>query len=233
MEQKAGPAKARRRALVRSEILTAALRLIDRDGLEGLNMRALGQELGVRGMSLYHHVSGKDVILDGVVELIFKELELPSKPEKWDRALKAGFVAFRRVLLAHPAAVPLFLARTVSSPEALALVERSLRTLREAGFDDVAAIDGHRVLMTFTTGYAMSEVSLLGEPVDPNAWGTAAYGLRDLPGESVPHLAAVASKALARRPDDQFESCLDTIIAGLAARLDGHGGHRRRQSARP
>lgn len=205
--------------LTRHEIFTAAARIVDRDGLERLNMRALGRELGVQAMSLYHHVAGKDEILDGVVEVLFTELELPAETEVWEEALKAGFVAFRRLLRAHPSAVPLFLTRTVSSPEALALVERSLRTMREAGFDDVAAIDGHRVLMTFTNGYAMSEVSLLDDPVDPNAWGTAAYGRRTPSSEQAPHLAAVASTALARRADDQFEACLGTIVAGLARHL--------------
>lgn len=208
-----------RRGLTRPEILSAAVRIVDRDGLERLNMRALGRELGVHPMSLYHHISGKDEILDGVVEVIFSELELPAEPTEWDDALKAGFIAFRRLLLAHPAAVPIFLTRTVASPQAVALVERSLRTMREAGFDDVAAIDGHRVLMTFTNGYAMSEVSLLGDAADPNAWGTAAYGLRRPPSDVAPHLAAVASTALARRADDQFMACLDTIVAGLARSL--------------
>jgi TetR/AcrR family tetracycline transcriptional repressor len=223
MTQTAGDASAQpvRRRLTRPEILAAAVRIVDRDGLEGLNMRVLGQELGVQAMSIYHHISGKDGILDGVVEMIYTDLDLPAESvaASWRATLKDGFTAFRRLLLAHPAAVPLFATRSVASAEAMALIERSLRTLRDAGFDDVGAIDGHRVLMSFTIGYAMSEVSLLGEDdVDPNSWGTAAYARQHLPRDEVPHLAEVAAKALARHADEQFEACLETIVAGLARR---------------
>lgn len=223
MSEPAGASRARpvRRRLSRSEIVVAALGIVDRDGLEGLNMRALGQELGVQAMSLYHHVGSKDELLDAVVELVYTQLDLPAASADWAATLRTGFLSFRRLLLSHPGAVPLFAARSVSSPEALELVERSLRTLREAGFGDVEAVDGHRVLMSFTIGYVMSEVSLLGDTAtDPNSWGTAAYALRDLPRDDVPNLAALAAKALERRADDQFEACLETILDGLRGRLE-------------
>ncbi len=189
---------------------------MDRDGLDALTMRRLGREVGVEAMSLYGHVSKKDDILDDIVDLIFVEAQLPAPGLAWDETLAQLFRNLRKLLLNHPNTVALFATHPAHSAEALRPIELSLRTLRQGGFDAGGAIDGHRVLMSFTIGYVMGEVSRLNNPdVEPNSWGTASYALLDLPGEEVPHLAELAPLALERDDDEQFARLVDIIIDGL------------------
>jgi AcrR family transcriptional regulator len=206
-------------------MVAAAVDVVDRDGLSGLTMRALGRELGVEAMSLYHYVASKTELLDAVVEAINGEVRPPpERPGSWQEALKIQLTEFRRVLHRHPNAVPLFATRSVMSPQALAMIESALATLRGAGFGPVAAIDGYRVLMSFTLGFVVGEVSLLDDPSrDPSSWGTAAYALVDLPVETVPTLAELAPLALARDGDEQFADILDVILGGLERTLLGTG----------
>lgn len=216
------------RYLSRETILHAALRLVDEEGLDALTMRRLGNALGVEAMSLYYHMSNKDEILGGVLELLFRRLELPTAEEgqAWSVVAKDIVQAFRRLLLAHPNVVPLFATRSITSPEAIRTVELSLRTLRRAGFDDGMVVDGHRLLMSFALGYVMSEVSLFSQTsIDPNSWGTAAYALHALPVDEVPNLAKLAPLALGAKTDEQFSTCLDLILLGLETRLsNGNSG---------
>lgn len=207
-----------RRPLTRERIVLAALDLVDDEGLESLSMRRLGRALGVESMSLYSHVANKSEILDGIVDLLFRQVKVPVvRRDRWIPFSKALFQAVRRVLLAHPRAISLLATRTASSPEALLPIDASLDALCRGGFDARSAVDGHRVLMSFTIGYAMSEVSLRSEPgVDPNAWGTAAYASRIPSPQHLQTLSALAPVALDRLCEEQFPACLDIILAGLA-----------------
>lgn len=203
--------------LSQARVVDAAVRLLDREGLRSLTMRALGRELGVEAMSLYHHVTGKAQLLDAVVEAIYAEVRLPDPSAvSWDDALRAQFREFRRVLHRHPHAVNLFATRSVTSPHAMHMIEFALAVLQSAGFGPVAAIDGYRVLMSFTLGFLIGELSLVDDPArDPSSWGTAAYALVDLPPD-VPTLAALAPTALARDGDEQFDNILDIILDGMS-----------------
>lgn len=211
------PREAKRQPLSRDLIIATALDLIDKEGLDALSTRRLGRALGVESMSLYSHVANKAEILDGVVDLLFCEVKVPNRGRGgWKRFCKDLFLALRRVLLAHPQAISLLATRTATSPQALIPIDASLEALCLAGFAPRAAVDGHRVLMSFTIGYAMSEVSLRAEPgVDPNAWGTAAYASRVPSPENLRTLSTLAPVALDRRCDEQFPACIDAILAGL------------------
>lgn len=213
-----------RPTLSRERIAEAALNLVDRSGLAALTMRRLGSELGVEGMSLYFYFSSKDEILDEVVDLLLRSIELPpDEGHGWEDVARELFTNVRSHLLTHPNTVELFATRLAHSVEALAPIELSLRSLREAGFDKWGAIDGHRILMSFTLGYVVSEVSARTEPSShPEGWGTAAYALRELPADQLPHLVELAPIALAGRSDEQFDACLSTLLAGLRERLQGH-----------
>ena len=114
-----------RRPLTRARILTAALRLVDREGLEALSMRRLGQALGVEAMSLYNHVPNKAAVLDGLVELLLGELEIPG-PEAgdwWERIRRIAH-SYRRSAHAHPHAFPLAVTRPYNTPATLRQLER-------------------------------------------------------------------------------------------------------------
>ena len=211
---------ARRGPLSRQTIAAAAVRLVDMDGLTSLSMRRLGKLLQVEAMSLYTHFSTKEDLLNEVVDLLFREVELPTDSPDWERFSRELFSAFRRVLLSHPNAVPLLGTRAPHSQEALAPIEASLRSLRQAGFDRPTALDGHRLLMSFTVGYLLQEVARFEDSnVDPESWGTGFYALSDLSSETTPHLLDLTPVALQRHADDQFAMGLTIVFEGLKMRL--------------
>src|SRR3954465_526873 len=105
-------AQAARIPLSRERILGAALDLADEAGVEALTMRRLGEELGVEAMSLYKHVANKDDLLDGMVDLVFAEIELPRDDDEWRPAMRARAVSARAALNRHPWATALMQSRT-------------------------------------------------------------------------------------------------------------------------
>lgn len=213
-------AGAQRPRLTRERMARAALNLIDAEGLAALTMRRLGRELGVEAMSLYAYVASKEDILDDVVELLYVEIKLPGLLNRdWDDVANELFSSLRRLLLAHPKAVPLVVTRTVRSLSALAPIELSLGNFRRAGFDREGAVDAHRILESFTLGYVMSEVGPPGTPSpERNLWGATADSVANLPVAKVPFLAELAPIAIRRDAHQQFASCLDVVLTGIKAR---------------
>ncbi len=214
------PPRARPR-LSRPAIAEAALKLIDDGGMPALTMRRLGQALGVEAMSLYEYVANKDEILEDILGSLFNEVELPDQNDRpWEELACELFCAFRCMLLAHPHAVTLVASRAVQPLEALAPIEMSLGIFRRAGFGRQGAVDAHRVLQSFTIGYLLAETSVLNDPTAvPNSWGTAAYALRELPADTLPHLSELAQVAIDRVADEQFPALLMVIISGLRTEL--------------
>ncbi|MFD0330871.1 TetR/AcrR family transcriptional regulator C-terminal domain-containing protein [Streptacidiphilus monticola] len=138
-----GPRRGRgeRAGLSRGRVLDAALQLVDRTGLKGLTMRALGEELQVEAMTLYHYVPNKDALLDGLVEQVFAaaapaldHTDTTQGAPDWRAALRGYATALRTGLLRHPAVLPLAASRPAATPAALDDVEASLRMLTAAGF---------------------------------------------------------------------------------------------------
>jgi AcrR family transcriptional regulator len=123
-----------RTPLSKERVLLAAVDLADRDGIEALSMRKLGQELGVDAMALYRHVRNKDDMLDGIVEVITAEIERPAATDDWKAALRAQSMAARQVMLRHPWARRVFEDRPKGGPIFLAYIESVLATLRDGGF---------------------------------------------------------------------------------------------------
>ncbi len=208
--------------LTRLRIAKAALRVIDSEGLDALTMKRLGSELGVAAMSLYSHFSNKDELLDEVVDLLFRELELPDgEGREWTDVALGLFSSLRRHLLGHLDSVSLVASRRVWSVDALAPTEMSLQNLREAGFDEWEAIDGHRLLLSFTLGYVLSEASARRVPaIHPEDWGIASYAVHAVSADQAPTLAALAPIALAGHSDEQFDRCLRDILTALWCRRE-------------
>src|SRR5215211_3136962 len=100
-----------REPLTRERVLQAAVRMADDDGIESLSMRKLARELGVEAMSLYNHVANKGDLVDGMVDLVLTEVELPSEEADWQAAIRQCAISFHEVLLRHPWA-----ARLIMSP---------------------------------------------------------------------------------------------------------------------
>jgi AcrR family transcriptional regulator len=151
-------------------VLRAALALADKRGVESLTMRRLGQELGVEAMSLYSHVESKDEILDGIVDLVVSEIELPSRGCHWKVAMRRRAISAHEVLLRHPWAPTLMESRENFSPARLRYADSVIRALREAGFSIELAYHAFLTLDSYLYGFTLQEVSWpFGTEELPNA----------------------------------------------------------------
>ncbi len=126
-------------------------------------MRRLGAELGVEAMSMYKHVSNKDALLDGIVELLWSEVA-QSVPDKrdWEPLLRSFAHAVRAMLHRHPLAAPLVFNRAVLPPHLLETFAALLDSLRQAGLDDKTAGQAVRSLFAYAMGYGISELNCFG-----------------------------------------------------------------------
>lgn len=154
------------KGLSRERIVDAAIRIIDRDGIEGLSMRALGRECEVEAMSLYRYVANKDELLDAVQEGIVAQMQLGTAGPSWLDTLEAAAREFRRVLAQHPRAIALFI-RPAATRGAFAALEQLWRVLVQAGFDELDAMRAFQSLLAFVVGQALWQFTPTGErPAD-------------------------------------------------------------------
>ena len=212
-----------RAPLTRDRILRAAMDLADAGGLEALTMRRLARALGVEAMSLYYHAANKDAILDGVVDLVMQEIELPTAGGDWKAALRASAISAHRVLQSHPWACNLLMSAPRIMPARLRQIDALLGILREAGLPDETtdlayhAIDSH--ILGFTLWEAGYTSGFKDLPPD-----FAQTFLRDLPVEHYPNLAEHIAFHLRPRSGErpsEFEFGLDLILDGLDRARDG------------
>jgi AcrR family transcriptional regulator len=220
----------RRPPLNRDAILDAAIELADRDGLEAITMRRLGQRVGVEAMSLYKHVADKDAVLAGIADRIAGEFALPSRNVEWRASLRASYLEAYQVLLRHPWAAGLLESMRQPGPARLAYLDAIVGVLRDAGFSlpDVAHAFG--ALDSQLYGFTLQATSLPFDTAD--APETAAALAEALPADTYPNLIAMASMVAetgAGYPLD-FTFGLDLLLDGLARRLalkdsDGSARH--------
>jgi AcrR family transcriptional regulator len=217
----ATPRPARRRTPVTGErILRAALRIADTQGIEAVSMRKLGQALRVEAMSLYKHVAGKEDVLDGLVDLVMAEVELPADDADWRSALRQTAISVHGALLHHPWAAPVFESRLTPGPARLRYLDAVVGVLQRAGFSlpDVA-----RVLMALDShvyGFVLQETSLAFTMDDAPR---AAADIAARAGDEYPNLREIADRAAtdpAAFPVD-FEFGLDLLLDGFARMLPG------------
>lgn len=214
-----------REPLNRERILEAALRLVDRDGLDGLSMRKLAHELGVEAMSLYNHIPNKAAILNGILERVMSEFDLPEDEGlHWTHRIRAMARTFRQILKRHPGVIPLFgeHREPVLLPSVLRPVEVALDILRRAGLSGEATAHALHTLESYTMGYVLMEVGglLLAEHAQREGHPVAAEMARMLPPGELPRFAEMLPLLMACDPDTEFEHGLDLILAGLQARLE-------------
>lgn len=173
-----------RQPLSRRRILRAALRLIDRDGLEALSMRRLGAALGVEAMSLYRHVFNKEAVLDGVVELLSEEIDVPragaANPEPWPQTMRSIVHSYRKLAHRHPHAFPLIALRPLATPKAIARGQSTIALMLDAGLDEHRAVLVFRTLVSYANGYLLEEFAAgkphftTGDPEAEFEWGLRA-----------------------------------------------------------
>lgn len=143
--------------LDRDSVLRVGLELADESGLGAVTLRRLADRIGVTPMALYRHVAGKADLLDGMADLLYAELDVPEPEGDWWSELAALAHSVRRVLLAHPAAAPLF-SRPLARPHSVKLGEALLGALRRAGFPPAEAEELHGQLSEMVFALVRPEV---------------------------------------------------------------------------
>jgi len=209
--------RARRRvALTRERVLRAALALADEGGIESLTMRRLGQKLGVEAMSLYNHVANKVDIVDGIVDLVFAEIDLPLGDGDWKTAMRQRAISLRDVLLRHRWAIGLMESRRSGGPANLRHHDAVIGSLRAGGFDITMVAHAYSVLDGYIYGFALTKMTLPFETSEEVAQ-VAETMLRPFPVNEYPNLVAMIEHAMQPGYDygDEFEYGLDLIIDGL------------------
>jgi AcrR family transcriptional regulator len=212
---RADPA-ARRAPLSRDRVISAAIDLADREGIEALTMRRLAQELGVEAMTLYYHVASKEEILNGIVDMVLNEFELPVPGSAWKPALRRTAISAHDVLVRHKWAASLMLTPGTVSEARMRYMDAILGTLREGGFSAHMTDQGYHALESHISGFTLWQV---GMALDPETLPDLATGfLASLPDGAFPYLVEHIHQHLAERdPEDEgaFVFGLDLILDGL------------------
>lgn len=205
-----------RAPLDRRQIVEAALAIIDRDGVAALSVRRLADALHVTPMSMYWHVRDKDELLELVGHAVLAEIEMPVVGGDWREQLRDVHRAMFRGFLRHPNTADVLIGRARYGPAGIALFERILSILLEAGFSPEAAFDAYQSLYLFTLG---SMATATRSPEFREAQRQGVEYLASLPVERFPSIRAVARVIGRRSVDEQFEIGLDVQVAGIEARL--------------
>ena len=206
-----------RAGLTRASILRNAVELADRDGIDSLSMRRLGQALGVEAMSLYHHVANKDALLDDMVDLVFGEVELPADGVGWKAAMRQRAASARAALRRHPWAIGLMESRSTPGPANLRHHDAVIGCLRRAGFSVALTAHAYSLLDSYVYGFALQEASLPFATPEETAEVAQAI-LAEFPADAYPHLTELAVRHVLQPGYDygeEFEYGLDLILDGL------------------
>jgi AcrR family transcriptional regulator len=207
---------ATRKPLSSALVLQAAVALADEAGLEAFSMRGLAQELGVVPMALYKHVANKEELLDGMVDIVFSEIELPSENLDWASAMRRRAISTREALKRHSWAIGMMESRH-PGPANLRNHDAVMGCLRKAGFSFKLAIHAYSLQDAYIYGSALQDRDLGFET--PDSAGQAAQRRAETIGvlEDYPYLAEIANKLAGTGYDSDVEFAwgLDLILDGL------------------
>jgi AcrR family transcriptional regulator len=195
---------------------------LDQHGIAALSMRKLGQSLGVEAMSLYNHVASKDDLLDGIVETVVGEIDLPAEGGHWRAEMRRRAVSAREVLTRHPWATMVMETRPGTGQAAMRYYDAVIGCLRNAGFSIALAAHAFSVLDSYIYGFVLQETGMPFETEEELA-DVAGVILRQLPAEEYPHFYEMITEH-ALQPGysyaAEFEFGLDLILDGLERMLD-------------
>jgi AcrR family transcriptional regulator len=211
-----------RAPLNRERVLRAAVALADEEGIESLTMRELGLRLGVEAMSLYNHVANKDDILDGMVDLVVSEIDLPPGAVGWKDAMRRRAISAQAVFSIHPWASSLIDSRESSGPGRLHYFDWVLGTLRRAGFTLEIAFRAFSVLDSYVYGFGRQQLNMSAGP-DIKPEEIAETFLQAIPADEYPDLREMVVEYAMKSGYDEdadFEFGLDLILNGLQRLLD-------------
>jgi len=205
-----------REPLTRERVLAAAIGLADREGIDALSMRKLGQALGVEAMSLYNHVKNKDDILDGIVDMVVSKFELPRPGTDWKAAIRRTAMTAHEVLVQHPWAASLMLSPARMSSARLRYMEGILGSLRQGGFSAEMTHHAYHALDSHISGFTLWQVHFQFDPKEAD--DIAANFLGKLGPDTYPYLLEHAGEHMKEsEPEDEGEFAfgLDLILDGL------------------
>ena len=163
--------KKRNKPLSRTRVLKAALKLTDKHGLDALSMRRLALALDVKAMSLYNHVSNKEEVLDGILDLVVSEFELPQIGKPWKNEMKKRALSAHAVLMRHPWASHLMLSRVNTGTAILKWTDATVGCLVESGFSYPMADHAWNAIDNHIYGFTLQQINA---PVAPEDYGDAA-----------------------------------------------------------
>ena len=215
MAKKTKPRARHRAPLSKDRVLHAALALADEIGIASLSMRKLGQVLGVEAMSLYKHVANKDDILDGIVDIVASEIDVPAIGGDWKMAMSRRATSAHEVLLRHPWATMLIVSRANVGPAMLRYVDATIGCLRDAGFSYVMADHAWNAIDSHVYGFTLQKLNF---PFEPEEYAKVAKDyLPMIPAEQYPYLNGLSREVIGGRYDGlhEFEFGLDLILDGL------------------
>ena len=213
-----------RAGISRQEVIGAALAILRADGLDALSMRRVASELGVAPNALYSHVAGKAGLVDALLDAVLADVTIPRRGD-WRTRIERLLLDSRRVLLAHPDLVPLFLARPTNGPNALRLGEAMLEQCHRGGMAGEEATRALQVLLIYTIGATAFEVPRVRDPAPEARRRRGVQAVEQLDRDEFPRTTAAAD-ALASHPAEELlrlgiRWLLDGLAADAAGASDG------------
>ncbi len=218
MAPKAKPAAKPRTPLSRERVLLAAVAFADESGIAALSMRRLGEALGVEAMSLYNHVANKDQLLDGMVDLVFGEIDLPAGGANWKTEMRDRAQSARQALRHHPWAISLMSTRTSPGPATLRHHDAVIGCLRAGGFSIPMAAHAFSALDSYLYGFALQEATLPLGDTEEETSEVARTMMAQVPADEFPHLTEFTIEHILKAGydyGDEFEFGLDLMLDGL------------------
>jgi AcrR family transcriptional regulator len=212
-----------RTPLSRERVLDGALAVADAGGIAGLTIRSIADKLGVKPMSIYHHVANKEQILDCIVDMVFAEIELPVPGGDWRTEMYRRAVSEREALNRHPWAIQLLQSRTTPGPATLRHHDAVVGSLRGGGFSIEMTAHAFALIDSYVLGFALSEAAL---PIHgPESTPEVAESImRQFAGDTYPNLTEFSIEHVMKPGYDfgaEFEFGLDLILDGLAGKVRG------------
>ncbi|HEX6148188.1 TetR/AcrR family transcriptional regulator [Nocardioides sp.] len=207
--------------LSRERVLRGAMAIADEGGIDSLTIRSLAQGLGVKPMSVYYYVANKDEILDGIIDLVFSEIELPAAGGDWRVEMRRRADSTRTTLRSHPWAIGLMESRTSPGPATLRHHDAVIATLRGAGFSQELTAHAYALIDSYVYGFALQEIGLPFEGADTVA-DVAEPIMEQFATGEYPHMVEMATDYYLRPGydfGDEFTWGLDLILDALVRRL--------------
>ena len=203
-------------------MLAAAVELADAEGIDAVTMRRVGEALRVEAMSLYNHVANKEDLLDGMVDLVFAEVDLPDATVGWSDAMAGRARSMRATLLRHRWAVGLMESRIAPGPASLRHHDAMLGCSRRAGFSIEMAAHAYSLIDSYVYGFVLQEVTLPFElSVDGSNLEEMVQTILPDISDEYPYLAELTAEHVLQvgyNYADEFEFGLTLLLDAMAAR---------------